>query len=87
MREHKEPTLYPHHYRYELAQRHLADLREEAAQQRLARQARVAREGPARPRPRRFAALVHLGRARLGSLWHDWTARPATADDVEEHAT
>ena len=87
MREQKELTLYPHHYNYELAHRHQAYLREEAAQQRLARQARAARGGPAQPRPRRFAALLHLGRARLGALWHDWTARPATADDVEEHAT
>jgi hypothetical protein len=87
MREQKEPTLYPHHHNYELAQRHLADLREEAAQQRLARQARVARGGPAQPRPRRFAALLHLGRARLGALWHDWTARPTTADEVEGRAT
>jgi hypothetical protein len=87
MREQKELTLYPHHYNYDLAQTHLADLREELAQHRLARQVRMARGGPVQPRPRRFAALLQLGRARLGALWHDWTARPPTADEVEGRAT
>ena len=87
MRERKELTLYPHHYNYDLAQRHLADLRDELVQQRLARQVRLARREPAQPRPRRFAALLQLGRTRLGVLWHSGTARPATANDVEGRAT
>jgi hypothetical protein len=83
MRERKELTLYPHTYNYELAQGHQADLREEVAQHRLARQARMARGVPPQPRLRRFAALLQLVRARLGALWHDWTVRPTTADEVD----
>ena len=37
-RERKELTLYPHTYNNELAQAHQAELREEVAQLRLARQ-------------------------------------------------
>lgn len=41
--------MYPRTYSYELAQAHQADLREEAAQQQLARQVRRARQGPVQP--------------------------------------
>jgi hypothetical protein len=41
--------LYPRTYRYESVQAHQADVREEAAQQRLARQVRTARQGPPQP--------------------------------------
>ena len=45
-RERKELPLYPHTYNNELAQAHQAELREEAAQHRRARQVRTAPQVP-----------------------------------------
>jgi hypothetical protein len=45
-RERKELTVYPHTHNNELAQAHQAELWEEAAQHRLARQVRTARQLP-----------------------------------------
>jgi hypothetical protein len=60
--------LYPHTYSDELVQAHQADLREEAAQQRLARQVRTARQGPPQPQGRTLLDQCIGAIARLRAM-------------------
>jgi hypothetical protein len=68
-RERKELSLYPypHTYGYQVAQAHQAELREEAAQQWLARQVRRAPQGPVQPR-REGTTLLDQCRGAIARL-------------------
>jgi hypothetical protein len=56
--------VYPHTHNNELAQAHQAELREEAAEHRLARQVRTARQLP--PQGRGATIVPHLDTQMLG---------------------